>query len=156
MKIAILLTGKTSESYLREGMNIYEKRLQNYLSLNIKILPELKKTATLPIEAQKQAEGRIILDNLNPGDIVLLLDEKGKTYSSVEFSELLQKYMLQSVKNLIFVIGGPYGFSQEVYTRADGLISLSRLTFSHQMVRLILLEQLYRGMSILKNEPYHH
>lgn len=156
MKVSFILIGKTTEEYLRQGMSVYEKRLVNYIQVAIKIIPDIKNTGAMSFEQQKTAEGKLIMNAINPGDIVILLDENGKSYSSVEFSVLLQKHMLQSTKNLTFIIGGPYGFSDEVYTRADDKLSLSKMTFSHQMVRLIFLEQLYRGFSILKNEPYHH
>lgn len=156
MKITFLVIGKTTEAYLKEGIGIYEKRLKNYVATEIKILPELKKTAGLTFDLQKNFEGKIILDALSPSDFVVLLDEQGKEFNSAEFSFFLQKQMLQSIKSMIFVVGGPYGFSKEVYNRANALISLSRMTFSHQMVRLIFLEQLYRAFTILKNEPYHH
>ena len=156
MKVSFILIGKTTEEYLRHGISVYEKRLTNYLPLTIKIIPEIKKTGGLSFDQQKTREGKLILAAITPGDVVILLDEQGKMYSSVEFSILLQKHMLQSTRNLAFIIGGPYGFSDEVYARADDKLSLSKMTFSHQMVRLIFLEQLYRGMSILKNEPYHH
>lgn len=156
MKVTFLLIGKTTEEYLRQGMAVYETRLKNYLSLTIRIIPEIKSTGGMSFEQQRIMEGKSILNGILPSDIVILLDEKGKSLTSVEFSVFLQRQMLQSIKNLIFVIGGPYGFSEAVYARAYDKISLSRMTFSHQMVRLIFLEQLYRGMSILKNEPYHH
>jgi len=156
VKIIFLAIGKTSEGYLKEGIAVYEKRLRNYLTFEIKILPELKKTSGLSIVEQQTKEGKLLLGSLVPGDKLTLLDERGKQLGSPEFSVFLQKYMLQSVKSMIFAVGGPYGFSKEVYERADDMVSLSKMTFSHQMVRLIFLEQLYRAMTILNNEPYHH
>ena len=156
MKIIFMVIGKTTEDYLKEGTAIYEKRLKNYLTFETKVLPEIKKTAGLSIAEQQTKEGKLLLNALSPADKLVLLDELGKQLSSTEFSVFLQKYMLQSSKSMIFAIGGPYGFSKEVYDRADDKISLSKMTFSHQMVRLIFLEQLYRAMTILKNEPYHH
>ena len=156
MKICFLLIGKTIEDYLKLGISIYEKRLKNYLSFDIKTLPELKKTAGLSFDQQKTMEGKVIMGSILPSDFVILLDEGGKEFTSTEFAFFLQKHMLQSTKSMIFVVGGPYGFSKEMYDRANEKISLSRMTYSHQMVRLIFAEQLYRAMTILKNEPYHH
>lgn len=156
MKISFLLIGKTTQEYLREGMAIYEKRLKNYIAFETRVLPEIKKTSGLSFEQQKIFEGKSLMDAISPGDVVILLDESGKSLTSVEFAFFLQKQMIQSTKSMVFVVGGPYGFSKEMYNRANEMISLSKMTFSHQMVRLIFLEQLYRSMTILKNEPYHH
>jgi 23S rRNA (pseudouridine1915-N3)-methyltransferase len=156
LKVTLILIGKTTEAYLQVGITLYEKRLKNYLTIKIKVIPELKNTSSLSTEQQKKQEGKLILDSLSPGEWLVLMDEQGLNPTSMEFSKFLQKQMLQSTKALTFVIGGPYGFSPEVYQRANDKISLSRMTFSHQMVRLIFLEQLYRAMTILKNEPYHH
>ncbi|HEY4786339.1 MAG TPA: 23S rRNA (pseudouridine(1915)-N(3))-methyltransferase RlmH [Bacteroidales bacterium] len=156
MKTCFLVIGKTTEDYLKEGIAIYEKRLKNYLSFEIKVLPEIKKTSGLSFEQQKSLEGKMILESINPSDFVILLDERGKELSSTDFANFLQKQMLQRIKSMIFVVGGPYGFSKEIYNRANEKISLSKMTYSHQMVRLIFAEQLYRAMTILKNEPYHH
>ncbi len=156
MKTCFLVIGKTVEDYLKEGIAIYEKRLKNYLSFELKVLPEIKKTSGLSIEQQKTMEGKLLMDSIAPSDFVILLDERGKELSSTDFAAFLQKQMLQSIKSMIFVVGGPYGFSKEMYDRANEKISLSKMTYSHQMVRLIFAEQLYRAMTILKNEPYHH
>jgi 23S rRNA (pseudouridine1915-N3)-methyltransferase len=156
VKINFLLIGKTTQDYLREGISIYEKRLKNYIAFETKILPEIKKTSGLSFEQQKNFEGKLLLEVISPGDFVILLDENGKGLASTDFAFFLQKQMVQSTKSMIFVVGGPYGFSKEMYNRANEMISLSKMTFSHQMVRLIFLEQLYRAMTILKNEPYHH
>lgn len=156
MKICFLVIGKTTEDYLKEGISIYEKRLRNYIPFEYKILPELKKTAGLSFDQQKTAEGKVILNAILPTDYVVLLDERGKQPSSSEFADFIQKQMLQGRKALVFVVGGPYGFSQDMYDRANERVSLSAMTFSHQMVRLVFTEQLYRAMTILKNEPYHH
>ena len=156
MKVCFLVIGKTTEDYLKEGIAIYEKRLRNYLTFDMKVLPELKKTSGLSFEQQKVMEGKQLLNYITPADSVILLDEQGKNLTSSEFSFFLQKQMLQSIKSMVFVVGGSYGFSKEIYDRADEKISLSKMTFSHQMVRLIFVEQLYRAMTILKNEPYHH
>ena len=156
MKVCFLVIGRTTEEYLKEGMAIYEKRLKNYISFEIKVLPELKKTSGLSFDQQKNMEGKMLLNSIVPTDTVILLDERGKDLTSNEFSVFLQKNMLQSIKSMIFVVGGPYGFSKEMYERANDKVSISKMTFSHQMIRLIFLEQLYRAMTILKNEPYHH
>jgi 23S rRNA (pseudouridine1915-N3)-methyltransferase len=156
VKVCFLVLGKTTEAYLREGMAIFEKRVKNYLTFELRMIAELKNTASLSFEQQKNQEGKLILASIDPSDWVVLLDEAGQEMSSASFSKFIQQSMLQSRKSMIFVIGGPYGFSKEVYQRANEKISLSKMTFSHQMVRLIFLEQLYRAMTILKNEPYHH
>jgi 23S rRNA (pseudouridine1915-N3)-methyltransferase len=156
VKACFLVIGKTTEEYLREGIAIYEKRLKNYIGFEYKIIPELKKTAGLSVDQQKVAEGKLLLECMSSSDYVVLLDERGKNLTSEEFAGFMQKQMLQSTKAIVFVVGGPYGFSDEVYQRANDRISLSKMTFSHQMVRLIFVEQLYRAMTILKNEPYHH
>ena len=156
MKIKLLSTGKTEEKYLKEGIELYCKKIIHYFPFEYEELPAIKQTKNLSFNEQKKREGEVILKKLSPTDTVVLLDEAGTQYSSVNFSGFLQQKMLQGNKQLVFVIGGAYGFSQEVYARKDTIISLSSMTFSHQMVRLIFLEQLYRAASILKNEPYHH
>lgn len=156
MKICFLVIGKTVEEFLKQGISVYEKRLKNYVPFEIRTLPELKKTSGLSFDQQKTMEGKVLLESIVPSDYVVLLDERGKEFTSTDFANFLQKQMLQSTKSMIFVVGGPYGFSKEVYNRADEKISLSQMTFSHQMVRLIFTEQLYRAMTILRNEPYHH
>lgn len=156
MTIKLLAIGKTDSSQLQELIDIYHKRLQHYINFEIEIIPDLKKTKNLSEEQQKNKEGELILKKLAPTDVLILFDEKGKQLSSVEFSQYLQKKMNTGIKRLVFLIGGPYGFSSEVYTKASGKISLSKMTFSHQMVRLFITEQLYRAFTILRNEPYHH
>lgn len=156
MKITLLLTGKTEEDYIIKGCLIYEQRLKHYLSFETIIIPSLKNAKALSIDQQKQKEGELIFKFIQPSDKLFLLDEKGKEHTSVQFSAFLQQQMNSGIKNLVFVVGGPYGFSDELYKRANGKISLSKMTFSHQMVRLFFVEQLYRAMTILKNEPYHH
>lgn len=156
MKIKLLAIGKTDKKNLQVFMDDYIKRLGFYISFELLIIPDLKKTKSLTETQQKQKEGELLLKHLDPSDEVILLDEKGKSYSSVDFSEMLQKKMNSGIKNLVFIIGGPYGFSEGVYSRAQGKVSLSAMTFSHQMVRLFFIEQLYRAFTILKNEPYHH
>ena len=156
MKIKLISIGKTEEKYLQEGILIYCKKLAHYFPFQYEEFPAIKQTKNLSVNEQKKQEGDVILKKIMPSDIVVLLDETGIRPSSVEFSVFLQQRMLQNNKQLVFVIGGAYGFSQEVYNRKDYLLSLSAMTFSHQMVRLIFLEQLYRAASILRNEPYHH
>jgi len=156
MKVKLLAIGKTEEKYLKEGIDLYIKKIGHYFPFEYEELPALKQTKKWNISEQKKCEGEILLKKIAIPDTVILLDENGKQYSSVEFSDFLQQKMLQNLKQIVFVIGGAYGFSEEVYKRKNHSLSLSSMTFSHQMVRLIFLEQLYRGASILKNEPYHH
>lgn len=156
MTIKLLAIGKTDSSQLQELLSIYQKRLKHYINFEIELIPDLKKTKNLSEEQQKEKEGELIFKRLAPTDVLILFDEKGKQYTSVEFSTFLQKKMNAGIKQLVFLIGGPYGFSNEVYSKASGKISLSKMTFSHQMVRLFITEQVYRAFTILKNEPYHH
>ncbi|MCK0124246.1 23S rRNA (pseudouridine(1915)-N(3))-methyltransferase RlmH [Gelidibacter sp. F2691] len=156
MTIKLLAIGKTDNKELQALIEDYQKRLGFYIKFDFEIIPDLKKVKNLSEEQQKQKEGELILAKLNPTDVLILLDENGKQYDSVGFSEYLQKHMNSGVKQVVFVIGGPYGFSEEVYNKANGKISLSKMTFSHQMIRLFMIEQLYRAFTILKNEPYHH
>jgi len=156
MKILILHCGKTEESYLISGVEKYEKRLQHYLPVETCYLPTLKNTKSLSSTEQKEKEGTQLLAKLTTSDYVVALDEKGRNFTSVEFSSYLAGHMNNGVKRLVFITGGPYGFSDEVYKRAQAKISLSSMTFSHQMVRLFFIEQVYRAMTILKGEPYHH
>ena len=156
MKIILLAIGKTNAKYLQEGIEQYIKRLSHYIPFEFKILPDVKTTKGLTQEKQKEMEGQMFLGAIQSGDVVVLLDEKGKEMTSREFSTYLDKKMITVAKNLIFVIGGPYGFSQEMYNRANEKLSLSKMTFSHEMIRLFFIEQIYRAMTILKGEPYHH
>ena len=156
MKITLLVVGKTEDKYLIEGMEKYLNRLKHYIGFNLVVLPELKNTKSLTEAQQKTKEAEMILKQVSNPDIVVLLDEKGKKYTSVSFSNYLNKQMIGSVQHLVFVIGGPYGFDESIYKRANSSLSLSDMTFSHQMVRLFFIEQLYRAFSILKGEPYHH
>jgi 23S rRNA (pseudouridine1915-N3)-methyltransferase len=156
MKITLLAIGKTNTKYLQEGIEQYIKRLSHYIPFEFKILPDVKTTKGLTQEKQKEMEGQMFLNCIQSGDVVVLLDEKGKEMTSREFSVYLDKKMVTVAKNLIFVIGGPYGFSQEMYNRANEKLSLSKMTFSHEMIRLFFIEQIYRAMTILKGEPYHH
>lgn len=156
MTIKLLTIGKTDDSALQKLIDTYVNRLGHYNKFELEILPDLKKTKNLSVDQQKSAEGKLIIDKLNTSDFVVLLDENGKQFSSEGFSEYIQKRLNSGMKQLIFIIGGPYGFSEEVYSRANGKLSLSKMTFSHQMVRLFFVEQLYRAFTILRNEPYHH
>ena len=156
MKIKLLAIGKTDSKDLQPVIEEYSKRLSFYVSFNFEIIPDIKNAKNVSKKQQKIAEGNELLKRIEKSDTIIILDEKGKTFSSVEFSVFLQKKMNSGLKNLIFIIGGPYGFSEEIYQRANAKISLSTMTFSHQMVRLFFIEQLYRGFTILKNEPYHH
>lgn len=156
MTIKLLGIGKTDDPALQNLTEVYIKRLQFYNKFEIEFLPDLKKAKNLDENQQKQKEGELLLAKLSASDFVVLLDENGRQHSSVGFSEFLQKRLNSGLKQLIFIIGGPYGFSQEVYNRADSKLSLSKMTFSHQMVRLFFVEQIYRSFTILKNEPYHH
>jgi 23S rRNA (pseudouridine1915-N3)-methyltransferase len=156
MKITLLAIGKTEQPYLVTGIDAYCNRLKHYTSFSLEIIPALKNNKNMSELEQKQREGELLLAQMKSTDWVVLLDENGAQPTSVQFSELLQKRMLASVKNLVFVIGGPYGFSAEMYARANEKMSLSPMTFSHQMVRLIFVEQLYRAFTIIKGEPYHH
>jgi len=156
MKITLFAIGKTDDKNLKALIAEYSKRLGFYVSFEILIIQDIKNAKNLSEAQQKQIEGAEILKKMNNSDTLILLDENGKHYSSIAFSEYLQKKMNSGLKNLAFAIGGPYGFSDEIYLRSNGKISLSPMTFSHQMVRLFFIEQLYRGFTILKNEPYHH
>ncbi len=156
MKALLVAIGKTDDAYLQTGIEKFEKRLKHYIPYEMKIIPDLKKTKNLSENQQKALEGQHILNRFQAGDFIVLLDERGKEYSSIDFSKMMEKRMLAGIKRLVFVIGGPYGFSDEVYNKANSRLSLSKMTFSHQMIRLIFVEQLYRSMTILKNEPYHH
>ena len=156
MKIALLTVGKTDRDWVRQGLDIYMARLKHYIPFSINEIPELKNVSSLSKDQIKTREGELIMKNLKPTDDVILLDEHGKEYSSVEFASLLQKKISYEGKDIVFVIGGAYGFSEQVYKRANSKISLSRMTFSHQMVRAIFAEQIYRAFTIMKGEPYHH
>jgi 23S rRNA (pseudouridine1915-N3)-methyltransferase len=156
MKITLLLVGKTNDDYIRKGMDNYLKRMKRYISFTVETIPALKNAKSLSKEQVKEKEGLLILSKISEHDFLLLLDENGKEMSSVEFSNYLKKMMLQSVKNLVFVIGGAYGFSPQVYARGNSKLSISQMTFSHQIIRLIFMEQIYRAFTIINNEPYHH
>lgn len=156
MKITLIAIGKTEDNYLIEGINRYLNRLKHYINFNLIIINDVKNTKNLTEAQQKNKEAELILKQLNNSDMVVLLDEKGKKFKSVEFASYLNKQMIGSVQHLVFIIGGPYGFDESIYKRSNSSLSLSDMTFSHQMVRLFFVEQLYRAFTILKNEPYHH
>lgn len=156
MKVALVLVGKTVNKHFVELIDEYAGRVKHYIGFDIITIPELKNTKSLSADQQKQQEGELILKQMQAGDHVVLLDEHGKEFRSVEFSKWVEQKMQTVNKRLVFVIGGPYGFSPDVYAKANEKISLSKMTFSHQMVRLIFVEQLYRAMTIMRGEPYHH
>lgn len=156
MQITFICISKTTEKYLLEGIAVYEKRLSHYAKFQRIEIPDLKNAKNLSKEEQKRKEGELILSKINNQDFVVLLDEHGKEFRSIEFSAALSKWQNQSIQHVVFVVGGPYGFDEQVYNRANTQLSLSKMTFSHQMIRLFFVEQLYRAFSILKSEPYHH
>ena len=156
MKICLAVIGKTDEAYLQQGMGIFLKRIPHYISFEMKVIPDLKNSKNISEQQQKEKEGELILQLKGASDELFLLDEQGVELTSVEFARFLEKKMIAGIKRLVIVIGGPYGFSGNVHAQANGKISLSKMTFSHQMVRLIFVEQLYRALTILKGEPYHH
>lgn len=156
MNIKLIAVGKTDNPALQQLISTYEKRLSYYINFDLQLLPDIKNNKSLSEEQQKVKEGELILSYVEPSHHFVLLDERGKEYTSIAFADELQKKMNTGIKQLTFVIGGPYGFSQAVYQRANSKLSLSKLTFSHQMIRLFFVEQLYRAFTILRNEPYHH
>lgn len=156
MKIILVQTGKTNEKSIAEGIGIYSDRIKKYIGFEIITLPELKNTRNMPASEQKVKEGKKILQTLSSDDYLILLDEKGREYRTIEFSDWFNRVLMLPKKRIVFVIGGPWGFSDEIYARADFKLSLSKMTFSHQLVRLLFVEQLYRIFTILNGEPYHH
>jgi 23S rRNA (pseudouridine1915-N3)-methyltransferase len=156
MKISLIVVGKTDKRYILEGISEYEKRLSHYCKFDLKVIPDIKNSKSMSAAVQMQKEGELILGLIRTSSEVILLDEHGGEYSSVEFAKFIEKKAVSGQKELTFIIGGPYGFSQEVKSSASATLSLSRLTYSHQIVRLIFVEQLYRAMTIIKGEPYHH
>ena len=156
MDIKLIAIGKTDRTELDQLIKSYQKRLMHYVRFSFEIIPDIKNSKNLSEKLQKEEEGKLILSKLSNSDRLILLDENGKEMNSVGFSEFLQKQMNSGLKRLVLVIGGPYGFSDAVYKKASGKLALSKMTFSHQMVRLFIIEQLYRSFTILKNEPYHH
>lgn len=156
MKFILLTVGRTVEKHYITAINDYIERTKHFIPFDMEVIPELKNTKSLSMEQQKEKEGELILKALQPGDVVVLLDEHGKEFRSIEFAEWMERKMHTVNKRLVFVIGGPYGFAPSIYNVAQEKISLSKMTFSHQMIRLIFTEQLYRALSILNNGPYHH
>jgi len=156
MKIQLIQIGKTSDEYLLTGISVYEKRLKAYIPFANETIPYLKNAASLSQDIVKQKEGELILSKIKLDDWIILLDERGKTYTSLEFADQMQNLMNQGMKQIVFVIAGAYGFSEDVYNRANQKLSLSKMTFSHQIIRLIFAEQLYRAYSIINRHPYHH
>ena len=156
MNMILLTVGKTDVKWVKEGLDLYVSRLKHYVPFSVMEIPELKKVSSLTHQQIKEKEGELILKQVGPSDTLVLMDEHGREYRSLEFAEFIEKQMASGAKNVIFTIGGAYGFSEEVYQRANLKISLSKMTFSHQMVRAIFAEQLYRAFTILKGEPYHH
>ena len=156
MKTVLLVVGKTVEQHYVAAIADYVERVKHYIPFDMEVIPELKNTKSLSMEQQKEREGSLIIKSLQPGDVVVLLDEKGKEFRSVEFASWMEGKLNTVTRRLVFVVGGPYGFSKSVYALANDKISLSKMTFSHQMIRLIFVEQLYRAMNILHGGPYHH
>ncbi|PLX05792.1 MAG: 23S rRNA (pseudouridine(1915)-N(3))-methyltransferase RlmH [Marinilabiliales bacterium] len=156
MNIKLLVIGKTDKDFVQKGYDEYFKRIKRYCKFDFQVIKDIKKSKNLSTDQQNKLEGEKILSEISPSDHVVLLDENGKEFNSRGFASFLNKSLVSGMKNLIFVIGGPYGFSEEVYKRANIKVSLSKMTFSHQLIRLIFAEQLYRAFSILNNEPYHH
>ena len=156
MKITLLTVGKTDKDWVRQGMEIYVSRLKHYIPFSVVEIPELKNVSALTKDQIKAREGELILKNIKPTDDMIILDERGKEYSSTELAKVIQDKISYTGKDMVYVIGGAYGFSEDVYQRANSKISLSRMTFSHQMVRAIFVEQIYRAFTIMRGEPYHH
>lgn len=156
MKMTLLAMGQTERNWIKDGLDIYTSRLSHYVQFSVKEIPELKNVSALSPEQIKAKEGELIMKSVRSTDDVILLDEHGKEYSSMEWASVIEKKIGNSSRDLVFVIGGPYGFSRQVYERCNGKVSLSRMTFSHQMARVIFTEQLYRAFTIIKGQPYHH
>jgi 23S rRNA (pseudouridine1915-N3)-methyltransferase len=156
MKIKLIVVGKSAFDFVKEGEDVYEKRLAHYLPFEKIVLPDIKNPKNLSVEELKKKEGELILSKISNQDFLVLMDENGSNFSSVKFSEWINQKVNEGIRSMVFVIGGAFGFSKEVFERANQKISLSKMTFSHQLVRVIFLEQLYRAQTILKGEPYHH
>lgn len=156
MKITLLTVGKTDVKWVREGLDLYKSRLVHYIPFSVQEIPGLKNVSALSHDQIKVKEGALIMKEIKPSDEVILLDEHGREYRSIEFASMIEEKLSRGSRDIVFVIGGAYGFSQEVYDRANGKMSLSKMTFSHQMVRTIFVEQLYRAFTIMRGEPYHH
>lgn len=156
MKITLLTVGKTDIKWVKEGLEMYSSRLKHYVNFDVVEIPELKNVSALTKEQIKEKEGELILKHIKAADSLVLMDERGKEYRSIQFAAMLEDRMIRGGKDMVFVIGGAYGFSEAVYSRADDKISLSKMTYSHQLVRTIFAEQLYRAFTIIRGEPYHH
>lgn len=156
MKMTLVCIGKTDDRFIQEGIDKYLGRLKHYVSFNIVIIPDVKNVKNMSKLQQMEKESELFLKHINNQDFVILLDERGKEFRSVEFSEYLSKKMVAGVSHMVLLIGGPYGFSDQIRARANNFLSLSKMTFSHQMIRLFFVEQVYRAFTIMKNEPYHH
>ena len=156
MDVKLVTVGKTDVAWVKEGLDLYVSRLRHYVPFSLVEIPQLKNVSAFSKEQIKEKEGELILKQVTPGDAVILLDEHGKEFRSVEWAEWIRQRLARGGKALVFVVGGAYGFSQAVYDRAEGKVSLSKMTFSHQMVRTVFAEQLYRAFTIIKGEPYHH
>ncbi|MDR0412950.1 MAG: 23S rRNA (pseudouridine(1915)-N(3))-methyltransferase RlmH [Dysgonamonadaceae bacterium] len=156
MKIRLLVVGKTDQDFVEAGLNEFRNRLKQAVSFEMEVIPDLKNRKSLSFEQQKEKEGESILKSIQAGDYIVLLDERGKEFSSLQFAEYIERKTHTVTKRLVFVVGGPYGFSQKVQAAAHEKIALSQMTFSHQFIRLIFIEQLYRAITILNNQPYHH
>ena len=156
MEVKLITVGKTDVPWVKEGLDLYVSRLRHYVPFSLAEIPQLKNVSAFSQEQIKEKEGELILKQVAPGYTFILLDERGKQYRSVEWADWIQRQLSKGGKGLVFVVGGAYGFSQKVYERADGLVSLSKMTFSHQMVRTVFAEQLYRAFTIIRGEPYHH
>ena len=156
MEVKLVTVGKTDVPWVKEGLDLYVSRLRHYVPFSLVEIPQLKNVSAFSEDQIREKEGELVLKQVAPGDTVILLDERGKEYRSVEWADWIGRQLARGGKALVFVVGGAYGFPQKVYDRADGMVSLSRMTFSHQMVRTVFAEQLYRAFTILKGEPYHH
>jgi len=156
MKLTLIQNGKTTEKYIADGVNNYCERIKKYAGFDILTVAELRNTKNMPVNEQKFKEGEKTSEHFNDDDYIVLLDEKGKEFDTVEFARFLEKSFILRKKRLVFIIGGPWGFSDEIYKRSDVRISLSKMTFSHQLVRLLFMEQLYRALTVIKGDPYHH
>ncbi|MBD5315602.1 MAG: 23S rRNA (pseudouridine(1915)-N(3))-methyltransferase RlmH [Bacteroides sp.] len=156
MKIVLMTVGKTTTEYLRKGIEMYTARINRYMQFELNELPDIRNTKSLTEAQQKEREGELILSALQPSDAVVLLDERGREMTSREFADEIDRYGIRGTKRLVYIVGGPYGFSAKVYDRANAKLSLSRMTYPHEMVRLFFTEQIYRAMTILRGEPYHH
>jgi len=155
MRITLIESGKTRDPFIKEGVELFRKRVVRYVPFKIETIPDLKNTKSKTMKEVQEQEGILLLKRIRPSDHMILLDERGKEYNSISFAEYMNS-MQGRVNHLVFAVGGPYGFSEDVYQRAHGKLSLSKLTFSHQLIRLLFMEQLYRAFTILKGEPYHH